>query len=105
NKTLWMEEVNNYCEPGDKAQFLLGSAWQNCKVLYEIEHKGKIIEKKWLNISNEQKLIEINVEEKHRGNFSVHFSFIRNNRVYITSSTITVPYTNKQLDIEFATFR
>lgn len=105
NQPFWMEEINNYCEPGDKAQFLLGSAWENCSVLYEIEHKGKIVEKKWLNISNEQKLIEINVEEKHRGNFSVHFSYIKNNRTYITSSTITVPYTNKQLDIEFATFR
>ena len=104
-KPFWMEEVDVLCEPGEKAKILIGTSWDHCKVLYEVEHKGKIVEKKWLDLSNEQKLIELAIEEKHRGNVAVHFTWVKNNRHYVTYSTITVPRTDKELDIEFSTFR
>ena len=104
-KPFWMEEIDITCEPGENAKILLGTSFENVKVLYEVEHKGKIVEKKWLTLNNEQTLIEVPVEEKHRGNFSVHFTYVKNNRHYVSYSTITVPRTDKELDIEFSTFR
>jgi len=92
-------------QPGEFAKFIIGSADKDVKVMYEIEHKDKIISKEWINLNNEQKLIEIGIKEEHRGNFSVHFTFIKENRFYTHSSTISVPYKNKELDIEFETFR
>lgn len=92
-------------EPGSKAKFVIGSKENNVKVLYEIEHKGEIVKKEYITLNKEQKLIEIPVEEKHRGNFSFHCVFIKNNRSYMHDGVITVPYTNKELDIEFETFR
>jgi len=97
--------VKTTCEPGEDAMFLIGSGYKGLKVIYQIEHKGKIVSQKFLNISNEQKLIKIPVEEKHRGNFSVHFVFVKENRIYNSTSVIYVPYSNKKLDIEFMTFR
>ena len=92
-------------EPGGKAQFIIGSKENNVKVLYEIELKGIIVKKEYITLNKEQKLIEIPVEEKDRGNFSFHCIFIKNNRFYRHDGEITVPYTNKELDIEFETFR
>ena len=92
-------------EPGAKAQFVVGSKENNVRVLYEIEHKGEIVKRDYITLNKEQKLIEIAVEEKHRGNFSFHCVFVKNNRSYIHDGVITVPYTNKELDIEFETFR
>jgi len=97
--------VKTYCEPGEEAQFLIGSSNKNVTVLYQVEHKGKIVSSNYLAINNEQKLIKIPVEEKHRGNFSVHFVFVKNNRYYNHNSVVYVPYTNKYLDIKFETFR
>ena len=105
NTPGWFTVLNNKGEPGEKARFLIGSKEKNVKVLYEMEHENKIIKKDWLSIKNEQKIIEIPIEEKHRGNFSVHFIFIKNNRKYQYDQVITVPYTNKELDIAFETFR
>ncbi len=105
NSYDWFTTVKNQGEPGETAQFLIGSKDKNVKVLYEIEHKEKIVKKQWLNLSDEQKLIEIPIEEKHRGNFSVHFIFIKNSRAYSYNDQVYVPYTNKQLDISFSTFR
>lgn len=92
-------------EPGGKAEFLIGSAARDVSCLYEIEHKNKVVHKEWLTLNGEQKKITIPIEEKHRGNFSVHFTFVKDNRFYSNSRVVTVPYSNKKLDIEFETFR
>lgn len=101
----WFTAVRYECEPGDVAEFLIGSRGDDIKVMFETEIKGKISEKKWLTLNNEQKLIEIPVTETHRGNITVHFTYIKNSRLYTSSHAIIVPYTNKQLDMEFMTFR
>ena len=106
NEINWFNMLTvNALEPGEKAKFIIGSQEENVKVLYEIEHKGEIVKREYIMLNKEQKLIEIPVEEKHRGNFSFHCVFIKNNRSYLQSAVINVPYTNKELDIEFETFR
>jgi uncharacterized protein YfaS (alpha-2-macroglobulin family) len=103
--TDWFAPVKDQAEPGEKASFLIGTSLKDVRVLYEIEHRDVIVAKEWLTLSNEQKYIEIPVTEKHRGNFSVHVTFIKNNRVYKHQGTVTVPWTNKELSITFETFR
>ncbi|MFI5204820.1 MAG: alpha-2-macroglobulin family protein, partial [Flavobacteriales bacterium] len=102
---FFMRELKNYCEPGDTARFLFGTGFENVRVLYEIAGKKGILKKEWITISNKQQLFEIPILEEHRGNLSVHFNFIYNNRPYTYTSNITVPFTNKELDITFETFR
>ncbi|MBN4062165.1 hypothetical protein JYU20_03095, partial [Bacteroidales bacterium AH-315-I05] len=41
----------------------------------------------------------------HRGNFAVYFTFVKENRFYANNQLVIVPRTDKQLDIEFETFR
>lgn len=92
-------------QPGEKAKYLISTAEKDLNVFYTIEHKGIIIHQEWMKLSNEQKVIEIDVIEKYRGNFSVSFSVMKNNRSFTSSYTVNVPYKNKQLEIAFSTFR
>ncbi len=101
----WYTSLSSICEPGDVAKFIIGSSLQNVKILYEIEMGNKISEKKWITVNNSQKLIELPITESHRGNVSVHFTFVKENKLYYHTTTIIVPYTNKKLNMEFATFR
>ncbi len=103
--TDWFTPLKHHCEPGEIARFLIGSALEDVSMLYEIEHENKIVHQEWLTLNSEQKIIEIPVKEKHRGNFAVHFVFVKNNMLYNHDEIIHVPYTNKKLDISFATFR
>ncbi|MBI5540077.1 MAG: hypothetical protein HY951_08465 [Bacteroidia bacterium] len=105
NTSSFITPIKNSCEPGETAKYLIGSSETGSKVFYEIEHKGKIIKSEWLTLNNEQKLIEIPISEIHRGNLSVHFSLVRHNRAYPYNDLITVPYSNKELDISFSSFR
>ena len=101
---LSVQALKANCEPGENAEFLIGSS-ENIQILYEIEYKKEIIKKEFVKLNNEQKLITIPIEEKYRGNIAVHFTSIYANRFYTYNEQITVLYTNKELDIEFQTFR
>lgn len=103
--SLWFQSLTSSAQPGETANFMIGSGWKDVQILMETEKKGKIISKEWIKLSNEQKKIELAVKEVHKGNFTVHFSFIRHNRVYTFSATISVPYEERKLEIELMTFR
>lgn len=105
NSIDWFTVIKDNAEPGGTDQFLIGTHDKNVKVLYETEQRNEIISKQWLTLNDEQKLIEIPIEEKYRGNIAVHFTFVKHNRDYHFDQVLTVPYTNKELDISFETFR
>lgn len=97
--------INAYGQPGDKASFILSSAYENLSVLVEVEHKDNIVEKFRINLNKEQKLIEFPIKEEHRGNFCIHFTAVMNNRSYAENKVVVVPHSDKNLNIEFSTFR
>jgi hypothetical protein len=101
----WFATVKGNGEPGDTAQFLIGSGEKEVRILYEVEHSDKIAFKEWITISKAQKLVAVPIEEKHRGNFSVHFTWVKNGRSYSHDEQITVPWTNKELKFTFESFR
>ncbi|NTW32501.1 MAG: hypothetical protein HGB12_07740, partial [Bacteroidetes bacterium] len=105
NSVSYFTKVKDIGEPGEKASFVLGTKDENTTFLYEIEYDRKIISSNRLNLNNEQKLIEIPLTEDYRGNIVVHLLTIKHNRCYTNNQVITVPFTNKKLDLEFETFR
>ncbi|MEO6305939.1 MAG: alpha-2-macroglobulin family protein, partial [Bacteroidia bacterium] len=90
-------------EPGETISFIYNSAYPNTNFMYEIERQAQLVSSKVLPLSMRSN--EIKVEEEDRGNFAIHVSYIRNNRFYSNQQVIYVPYTNKELDIQFETFR
>lgn len=105
NSIGWFTLLKGKAEPGGQASFLFGTGAKKVHAIYEVEHKGKIISRQIVDLSDGQKLFEIPVTEEYRGNFSVNVVFIKYNRSYQFSKLIEVPYTNKRLDVKFAVFR
>ena len=105
NDVLWIKATKSIAEPGDKIDILLSTKEKNISVLYDLEINNTITESKRVKLSDEQIKLSFPVKEEYRGNFTIHFTCVRNNRTFNQSITITVPYTNKQLDLEFSTFR
>jgi len=101
----WFVPLKSSGEPGELASFLLGTSAKGVRMLYEIQNKGKIIKSEWLKMDQEQKVISIPITEEYRGNFSIQVSFVKDGRVFINSMVVTVPFTNKKLDLAFETFR
>ena len=95
--------INTNVEPGDTAKILIASS-NKVKVLVEINSRNSK-QKKWININNNQYLLKIPVKEEYRGNFVVNGFYVFNNRKYNFSTTVNVPFSNKDLNIKFQTFR
>lgn len=102
-KADWFYSKNTPIEPGHKFSFIQASAYENTKYLFELEEKNQITQSVFKQASMNYQFIDI--IEEHRGNVSLHATFIKNNRFYTHSTIINVPYTNKELDIQFETFR
>ncbi|HSN49896.1 MAG TPA: alpha-2-macroglobulin family protein, partial [Bacteroidales bacterium] len=105
NELGWFVLLTPIAEPGQKAQFLLGSKEEDVHVIYEVYVHDTLYSRQMMKLNDQQKLIEIPVVEGFRGNFAVNFAFVKHNRPFRYSSIINIPYTNKKLDITFETFR
>ena len=102
---IWFEVLTPTVQPGEIAKISVGSAYEELHAILEIVEDNYITQRQILKLNKEQKIIEIPVLEKHRGNFGVNLFFVKNNRPYNEAQVIQVPYDNKKLNIEFASFR
>lgn len=101
----WFVPIKTACEPGETAKVLIGSGYADVSVLLEVEKDEVIVETQRFALDNEQRLFSFPVEERDRGNFFLHFTWFRDGRLYTHDQEITVPWTNKQIEFEYQTFR
>lgn len=96
--------VKNNLEPNEKLNLILGST-ENIYLYYEIANNEKIFKKDWIELSKNNLNIEFEVEEEHRGGLSINYFYVNDNHTKSGIENIQVPYTNKDLKIEYETFR
>ncbi|RLD40122.1 MAG: hypothetical protein DRI89_12650, partial [Bacteroidetes bacterium] len=105
NEIFWSALSKEVAEPGETVQLIVGSSAKKTKLMYEIVNGKQLIERNWIVLNKGQKVIEIPVEETYRGNFSVHLSMVRFNRLYTETLTVEVPFSNKKLAVTLQTHR
>lgn len=104
---LWTGAMKTTVEPGEKAKVEFGTAADN---LFIVHQSGKGQRQtadvySFLSLSNQKKTFSFDAEEADRGGYGISWMFIKHNRHYQLIQNISVPWTNKDLSIEYATFR
>ncbi|RYG54102.1 MAG: hypothetical protein EOO01_02505, partial [Chitinophagaceae bacterium] len=93
-------------EPGDAIAYTVKSRFNK---IHMIELTGKMenrVIKQQYELSSQRPFnSKIKVAEDDRGGISISHAFVKNNRVYTNTENIIVPWSNKDLDITFSTFR
>lgn len=102
---FFLSKIKDSGKPTEFASFEIGSSTDNMNLYYMIEVDKKIISQEKILLSNNKKIFEIPIKEEHRGNFFVHFFAIKHNRFYYYNNPVYVGWENKELNIEFETFR
>lgn len=105
NEAYHAEAVKVTAEPGEKASLLLSSALPQARVLMEVEREGKIAVSRWFTLSGKQQLVELPVLEEDRGGIFVHLLCVERGRPHRETITINVPWSNKDLNVEWMSFR
>ncbi len=91
-------------EPGHDFFALWGTGYETGRAFIEIEHRGKIVERYWTQPGRTQQQIRLAVTESMRGGFHLHVTQVRENRAYLETRHIDVPWTNKELDLRWEHF-
>lgn len=101
---VWSLPGSTTAEPGTTATIELGSSAADV-FLIEQQTKENKSTFNFLTLNNEQRKKELPVTENDRGGLAFSYVFIKHNRVFTFSRQINVPWTNKELKINFETFR
>ncbi len=91
-------------EPGEEFAALWGAGYDQCRACIEIEHRNKMVRRFWTAPGATQQVVKQAVAEDWRGGFSIHVTMVRENRAYLTTRKIEVPWTNKNLSLRWEHF-
>ncbi|MBJ6764260.1 hypothetical protein JGU66_26080 [Myxococcaceae bacterium JPH2] len=90
---------------GEVARLLAFSGFEGQPMVLELYQGERRIERRELTGGRSPAVVEIPVTEALRGGFTAVLSTVRDWQFMHTSQTVLVPYDNKELSVEFATFR
>ncbi|MEO7675492.1 MAG: alpha-2-macroglobulin family protein, partial [Verrucomicrobiota bacterium] len=100
---LLAQKTNSF-QPGDDFLALWGTGYDKGRAFIEIEHRQEMRERYWTKPGRTQQQIKVAVTEAMRGGFTVHVTQVRENRAYLDSRHVDVPWSNKELDIRWEHF-
>ena len=90
---------------GETARILVHSGLQDQSLMLEIDTPAGPPERRLLNSREGAQLIEIPIRPEHRGGVSVRLVGLRDHQVMSFEEQIRVPWDDRRLEVEFATFR
>ena len=110
-KYLWTQGSSTI-EPGEKTSIQIGTSANDLFVIQQIDKQSGVRSREpgvgdfsFVQLNNEKKSFDFTATESDRGGYGVNYFFIKGNRFYEFNDVIRVPWTNKDLKIEYATFR
>ncbi len=90
---------------GGTARFLALSGLSDQILFLEIWRGGRLTERRKLASGQDSSLIEIPIDEKDRGGFSIRLSALCDYQMMDFDQSVFVPWDNKKLNVQFSTFR
>ena len=91
-------------QPGETARIWLGGKPSPLNFFFARERDGKLENPTWLKVTGATP-VELPIAESDRGGVSASLFTVKNNRVYTFGVAFNVPWTNKELNITYETFR
>lgn len=104
NTISWYQLDQDTYEPGETLELSLASSMNPLHLLLETEKRREVTASRWLTLNNWDMLQE-NITPDDRGNFHYHLTFVKNNRSFTRQASVTVPWADKELKLEYSTFR
>ncbi|MFT3676958.1 MAG: alpha-2-macroglobulin family protein [Chitinophagaceae bacterium] len=96
-------------EPGQKATLEVATAADNLFIIQAtqrgISDDNNTVSYNYFPLNKEAKKIDFNVSESDRGGINYSLLFVKHNRVHQQGELIRVPWSNKELSIEYLTYR
>lgn len=101
---------NLILEPGQNGNIEISSSADNLFVIQRTDKRylagdTNNVKYSFIKLNDEKKNINFSADESDRGGYGVSWSFVKHNEFFSNSAAIKVPWSNKRLTIEYASFR
>ena len=90
---------------GGTARFLVSSGLPNQTFFLDVYRAGQRVERRILESGRAASVVEMPIAEKDRGGFSVQLSVVNDHQAIAVTSSVFVPWDDKELKVTFETFR
>jgi uncharacterized protein YfaS (alpha-2-macroglobulin family) len=91
-------------QPGENFAALWGTGYDSGRAFVEIEHRHQMLQRYWTRPGQTQQPIRVPVSEAMRGGFTIHVTQVREDRAYLDSHRVDVPWLDKELEIKWEHF-
>ncbi|MBK7433530.1 MAG: alpha-2-macroglobulin [Chitinophagaceae bacterium] len=93
-------------EPGETLGYQLATGYDKIWLIHSVSRMNKPVETGYYDIDAKKPLaLQSVISESDRGGMALGYAFVQHNRLYSGNESIAIPWSNKQLQIRYETFR
>ena len=92
-------------EPGEKIEYSISTGFDKIWLIHSLSKMDRSITTNYYALNNSAKIFQTEVSVADRGGMAMSYAFIQHNRVYTGAQNFNIPWSNKELNISYETFR
>jgi Bacterial Alpha-2-macroglobulin MG10 domain/Alpha-2-macroglobulin family/MG2 domain len=106
NDAIAVDVKKQSLEPGEKVEYNIATGFDNIWLIHSFSKMDKTNTITYQTITK-TKSVELvqSVAETDRGGMAMSYVFVQHNRIYKGSESFDIPWSNKELNITYSTFR
>lgn len=108
-EAAWSTVVAASVQPGEQAKLLIGSSYEKLHLILNTDYKATPQSDTnyyaFYQLNNQKQLFSYSVKEEDRNGLGIWYAFVKNNRFYTGGTSVEIPYLNKDLQIDYTTYR
>ncbi|MBQ3710624.1 MAG: hypothetical protein II887_07970 [Bacteroidales bacterium] len=101
----WYRTDKSTAQPGDTVRFSIGSSANDVSLWVILTHGDEVRLERRITLNNDIQTIEYVVTEADRGGLNLQTAFIKENSYNTRNMSVSVPYSNLDLNVSLATVR
>lgn len=90
---------------GEVLPVILGTGFRNKQLIFETWLGDQLVKREFKTLDRKMDLLSIPITAEMRGGFTLRLYLVEDYQVYKAEQNIDVPFDDKQLDVNFTTFR
>lgn len=105
-EAIAVEVKKGTAEPGEAINYTIKTGFDNIWLIHSFTKMDKNTNMAYPSITPAQPFVQqVVVKEEDRGGMGMSYVFVQHNRVYKGGESFSIPWSNKDLDISYSTFR
>lgn len=101
----WLVKKSTTMSKNRNAEIILGVSDKNVKVLYELWNEYKMLERKWLTLSEENRTFTVPYKPEYEEGLRMMFTYVKDQTFYAHSIDLSLEKEEKGLDVKLDVFR